>query len=208
MKSILAVLALMVAYGVVPVSAGPATATAPAKLWVEDLAEFLNQHPGHWIVGHSNQPALSAAEAESLARRDAAEELIDTLQPRLSRPSDRRVLRDQIDHAMQHDGWIADRQVESRERPYATIWSAQVLVDASPAKVDPLVRQIERGMQRRHVRSVAGMFGGFILIAIVACIYQLLNWLTRGYFRARLALASLLLVSAGIFGIFGIVHLL
>jgi hypothetical protein len=203
MKRILTVLALVLAYGAVPVSAGPAT--TPAKLWAADLAEFLNQHPGHWIVGRSNQPELSAEEAESMARRDAAEALIDTLQPRLSRPSDRRVLLDQIDHAMQHDGWIADRQVDSRERPYATIWSAQVLVDASPAKLDPLVRQIERGMQRRHARTVAGMFGGFILVAIVGCVYQLLNWLTRGYFRARLVVGSLLLVSAGIFGI---VHLL
>ena len=187
------------------VAASAEPPTAPAKPWVTDFRQYLNDHPGHWIVGHSTEPALSSTEAETLARRDAAQTLVDTFASRAPRSTDRRWLEDQIELAIQRDGWITDRYIESKVRPYATIWSASVLINASPARVDALARVIDRGVQQHRARNVAGILGASILVAGVGLAYFLLNWLTRGFFRARLALASLLIVSAGIFGI---VHLI
>ncbi len=203
MKTIVPIMVLALASCAVVASAQPAT--TPANPWVTDLPQYLNDHPGHWIVGHSTEPALSSAEAETLARRDAAQSLVDTLASRVSRSTNRRWLEDQIDLAMQRDGWITDRYIESKARPYATIWSASVLIDASPARVDALARLIDRGVQQHRARNIAGILGASILVVGVGLVYLLLNWLTRGFLRTRLALASLLIVSAGIFGI---VHLI
>jgi hypothetical protein len=178
---------------------------AAAKVWATDLPQFLNDHPGQWVVGRSNQPALSLAEAEAMARHDAAEALVDTFQSRLSRSVDRRWLAERIEAALQQDGWIADRQVESNARPYATIWSAAILVEASPTKIDGLASQIERTLSQHRARTIAGILGGAALCTVAGAGYSLLNWLTRGFFRVRLALASFLIAAAGVFGI---IHLI
>src|SRR5687768_8972248 len=68
-------------------AAAAAPSSTPAKLWATDLPAFLNDRPGAWIVGHSSDPALSAAEAESSARRDAVGPLFEKLRSRLPRAS-------------------------------------------------------------------------------------------------------------------------
>ena len=172
-----------------------------SKLWASDLPAFLNDRPGNWIVARSEKPALSAQEAESLARRDAAHAIAPLLRAQTTGPIDET----RIEAALQRDHWIADRLIEKSARPYGTIWSAAILVDASPAKIDSLVHQLEAQARRQHARQVAGAFAIMIITALVGSVYCLTNWLTRGFFRGRLAIVSFLIIASATAGV---VHLL
>jgi hypothetical protein len=199
-----ALLMLVVSTSALHAAAASATSPSPEKQWAADLPAFLNERPGNWIVGHSREPALSAAEAESFACRDAAASLFDKLRPRVPRSS-WPVLRKRIDAVLAGGDWVVDRQIKSDARPYATIWSGAVLIDASAERRDRLVRDVEREARQQRERTVAGTAGATMIAVVVGSIYLLLNWLTRGFFRARLLTASLLVVAGGICGI---VHLI
>ena len=196
MRIILAVIAVML----LPAAAAPAASTAPAKTWATDLPAFLNERPGEWIVGHSIDPALSAAEAESFARRDAAGPLFDKLKSRQPRSNWSALLK-RVEATMAAGDGVVDRQIVSNVRPYGTIWSAAVLVDASPQRHERLVREVERESRKRHERAAAGMAGATVIVVVVAAFYLGLNWLTRGFFRGRLLMISALVVTTGICGI-------
>jgi hypothetical protein len=197
MKTIFVSLAVMLLAAVV---APAAPTTSPAKLWVTDLAAFLNERPGEWIVGTSTDPALSAAEAESFARRDAVGPLFNKLRLRLPRSS-WSVLLKRVEASLAAGDGVVDRQVTSAVRPYGTIWSGAVLVDASPARQDRLVREVERETRQQRERTAAGMAGATMIVIVVGAFYLGLNWLTRGFFRGRLLMASALIVTSGICGI-------
>ena len=100
--------------------ASETTTSSATKLWTTDLPAFLSERPGNWVVGHSIDPALSAIEAESLARRDAAGPLFDKLRLRLPRSSWPALLK-RIDATLAAGDWVVDRQIESDVRPYGTI---------------------------------------------------------------------------------------
>jgi hypothetical protein len=176
------------------------TSPWPDKLWATDLPTFLNDRPGDWIVGHSTDPALSAAEAESFACRDAATPLFDKLRSRLPRQSGSLLLK-RIEATLASGDWVVDRQILAEERPYGTIWSAAVLIDASQQRRDRLVREVERETRQQRERAVAGTAGASVIAAVVGSVYLFLNWLTRGFFRGRLLTVSALLITTGIFGI-------
>jgi hypothetical protein len=179
----------------------PATASSsPPKLWATDLPAFLNDRPGDWIVGHSTDPALSAAEAESFARRDAAGPLFEKLRARLSRENGSALLK-RIEAALAAGDWVADRQIVAEVRPYGTIWSAAVLIDASPQRRDRIIRDVERETRQQRERAFAGTAGITTIAVVVGSCYVFLNWLTRGFFRGRLLTISALLITTGIFGI-------
>jgi len=185
--------------------AAPAT-TQSSKLWVTDLPAFMNEQPaGHWIVAHNEKPALSASEAEQFARRDAARAILPIVREKLAGPIDTEKLTRVIEATIDQDKWIVDRQIDRNDRPYGTIWNAALLVDAAPRNVDELARRLNHVIQIKRTRLVACVFAFMILCAIVGCVYMFLNWLTRGFFRARLALASILIVALGVAGM---VHLL
>ena len=138
-----------------------------------------------------------------MARDDAASALVARLRPQLDRRVDDRALARQVQAALAGGDLIVDRQVIATERPYGTIWSAAVLVDASAARVEPLLREVQRSAMRERFNVVAGMTGAAVLAAVVGFFYLVVNWLTRGFFRGRLALASALIVAIGIIGIAG-----
>jgi hypothetical protein len=173
--------------------------TAPTKLWADDLPSFLNQNSrGRWIVGTSQQPALSAEEAETFALRDAAESLAPVIQIRLTRRMNDSALRQQIQSSLRQSGWIKDRSVTQTQRPYATIWSEKVLVDASEPKLQALTSQLDQSIRRERGRRNLGVVSGTLLFVIVALGYASMNWFTRGYFRGRLVMLSALALAAGL----------
>ena len=178
--------------------AAPATQENSQKRWVSDLPGFINENPSRqWVVGQSTQPALSATEAETLARRDAAAALVPLLQPRVRGVSEID-LRRQIEASLAREQMIVDRQVESVERPYGTIWRESILIDASPKKLDELARRMQSVVRSGERRRAAAIGGGTFLSLIVGVVYLFLNWITRGYFRARLAMASMTAIALGI----------
>jgi hypothetical protein len=168
-----------------------------AKLWMMDFPAFVNDHPGgRWIVGQSTEPALSAEEAESTAETDAAGKIADIL----SSDSESRAT---IVASLRN--WITDRQVDSTEHPYGTIWHAAILIDANGGKLDDLSKQIQFAQRRQHLHTALTAAVSAAWLTAVGLCYLLINWMTRGYFRARLVMASLILI---LVGIFGAVHLL
>ncbi len=167
-------------------------------MWASDLPAFVNQHPSeHWIVGTSQEPALSAEEAQTMAENDAAGQIAALVRP----GTDGSQLVQWIDQ----NGWIADRDVSAKERPYGTIWKASVLIDASPEKLAELGHRLQISQVRQHIRTAAVAIGSMVWFSVIGCFYLMSNWITRGYFRGRLALISMLLVGAGIAGM---MHLL
>jgi hypothetical protein len=168
-----------------------------AKLWMTDFPAFVNDHStGHWIVGQSTEPALSAEEAESTAEADAAGKIADIL----NCDSESRAT-----IAASLGDWIVDRQIDSTDHPYGTIWHAAILINATSGKLDDLSKQIQLAQRRRHLHTALTAAVSAVWLAAVGLCYLLINWMTRGYFRARLVMASLILI---LVGIFGAVHLL
>ena len=168
-----------------------------AKLWTTDFPAFVNDHPsGHWIVGQSTEPALSAEEAESTAEADAAGKIADILN--CDNESQAMIVASLGD-------WIVDRQIDSTQHPYGTIWHTAILIDAKGGKLDGLSKQIQFAQHRQHLHTAfLGAVSAAWLTAVGLC-YLLINWMTRGYFRGRLVMSSLILI---LVGIFGAVHLL
>ena len=179
-------------------------ATAPAKLWATDLPAFLNERPGEWVVGHSLDPALSAAEAESFARADAAGPVFQKLCHRLPQSSWPMLLQ-QIQDTLSTANWVVDRQVEAQDRPYGTIWRASVLVDASPQRLERLLGEVERDLRRQRDRLAVAVASAVVAGVFVFIFYFALNWLTRGFFRGRLMTASAMILAGWIFAV---VHLI
>jgi hypothetical protein len=170
-----------------------------AKLWMTDFPTYVNDHPtGHWIVGQTTEPALSAEEAESMAQADAAEKIAGLLNCGGENKG-------MIVASLEQNDWIVDQQIDSTQRPYATIWRAAILIDATPQKLDDLSRQIQSVSRRQHLRAAFVIAASSAWLTVVGLCYLLINWLTRGYFRFRLVLTSVILI---VVGIFGAVHLL
>jgi len=169
------------------------------KLWVSDFAAYINQNPQtSCIVGRSQQPALTSDEAERFARRDAAEQLIPMLQARLNSPVDPARIRAMLESSLAQPGWIFDRFVETKERTYGTIWSEAILVDSSPKRLDDLARRLQAATRNQEERNAAVFAGSAVLLVLMSFVYLALNWFTRGYFRARLAVFAILIIVGGI----------
>jgi hypothetical protein len=189
--------------------AGPTTApgltapTASPQSWADDFPAFTTAHGDHhWIVGRSAKPCLSEAEALDQARQAAASQLRKLLRSTLPiagplRGESETWIRTRVDRELSFNNWIVDRSVSKTHRPYADIWSAAVLVDASPDRLSPVRRDYSDWRQARSatVRHTAGSLVGLCL-AILA-IYFVVNAATKGYFRTRLRCAAALTLILG-----------
>jgi hypothetical protein len=160
----------------------------PTKPWIDDFAGFSAGHPGQWIVGRCARPCLSPAEAEQSARTDAARAVYAIAADRIGsreRWLARRVLSD-----VQAGELAADDLVERFDRPYGTVWTDTVLLDASPARLDTLVDRY-RGTLRVRRAALAALRLGAVALTLGAWLaYLVLNLLTRGYFTLRLRVAA------------------
>jgi hypothetical protein len=168
------------------------------KGWATRFVDFVNDHPGgEWIVGKCDRPCLSEAEAANSARTDAARRLYPLMVRRLGPTrSETALLRKLVWNDIQNARLESDRFAEQFSRPYGKVWTESVLLDVSPARIDPLVEQYRHQIDARHLqlRRHAGI-GGFV-IAATAMLYLLLNSVTKGYFTFRLRLAAMFIVAA------------
>jgi len=165
---------------------------APGKPWVTQFAGFVNGHAGRqWVVGRSQHPCLSESEAARQARANAAEKVFPILVQRLGAG--------RMDSAWLHqrvveevcDGRLdADRCAEQFSRPYGQVWTESVLLDVSPDRLEPLVRQYSTERQVRHDRQLGRAVAAVAITTVLWLGYLLLNSITRGYFSTRLRLAA------------------
>ena len=74
-------------------------------------------------------------------------------------------------------------------------------------KLDELSRRIQLLARREQGRRAAMLGGGSVLFILVFVTYLLLNWLTRGYLRLRLAMILIAIMAIGMALIAGLTHL-
>jgi len=163
----------------------------PIKPWIDNFAGFTASHPGQWIVGRCARPCLSQEEAEQSARSDAARAVFAVALKRLGPSHDDEQWLAQRVLADVRAGELADDDLAERfDRPYGTIWTETVLLDASPAKVDALVDRYRGELRERDARMAAVQFAAAALAISAWIAYFLINVITKGYFTLRLQLIA------------------
>jgi hypothetical protein len=180
---------------------------APArfdKQWAADPSEFLSSAGDRqWVIGRSTTPSLSGAEATQRACRDAARQMASLIYP-VSRGGEREWASEQLYADLTRGDMVRDRSVTRIQKPYGELWSAMVLVDASPARMRAVaagygqLHDARRRTTARQWMSFAGLFASILVV------YAVLNALTKGYFRGRLramAVLSLIGLTCGMIGL-------
>ena len=164
--------------------------------WADDLAGYINDHPGHtWIVARSNAPCLSTTDAEQAAELEAARALASIIRrqiPASAAPlgldDPNAVLLSDIRRSLP----VKERFVQRFPRPYGNVWSASILLDVSPQWVDEVQRRHVYSLQarQRHIGITAGSAG--VVLAAILLAYLFVNAVTQNYFTARLRFAAIL----------------
>jgi hypothetical protein len=165
--------------------------TRPSKPWVVDFASYTAEHPGQWIVGRCAGPCLSQAEAQLLARTDAARSICNlALIRRGFTRDDQHWIVQRLDEDLQAGEFVSDDLPEHFTRPYGTIWTDSVLLNVSPEKLDRVLNQYRGELQARSIRSkrIEVIAGGVAVTTWLA--YLLCNAITRGYFSLRLQMIA------------------
>lgn len=178
-----------------------APSTTPSKAWVDDFAAFASAARGkQWIVGRSTSPCLSEGEAFDAASRDARDQLLLRVRPRLSSPRDPDTdawLRRRLTQELAAGNLVSDRQVGRVRRSYGDLWSEAILIDASDRRLNGLVREHELWLRSRHDtrRGAAASIVGLSLAILL--VYAAVNAVTKGYFRGRLRAGAVLSFALG-----------
>jgi hypothetical protein len=176
----------------------PGTAAQSGKPWFDDFGSFVADHPGSWVVGRSHQACLSEAEASAAARADAAGAVLAVAAARLHESPDENWLRRQLSADIARGTLQADALVEHFDRPYGTIWAESVLLDASPARLTPLLEGYVRVWRDQHRKVFVLRAAAAGLAAAAWLMYLFLNAVTRGYFSTRLRLGAAAVTVAAI----------
>ena len=166
------------------------------KPWLSDFAGFVARNPdGRWIVGrtHTLRPAASAADAARDARASAAEEVMRLVRarvhPDVSRENGR--LRAAVEKALVGgDRLVVDRFPQAYERPYGNLYREAVLVDASDAKLAPLVAQLEWSVREHRDSRFKMVLSAAGVLLVTYALYRFANAFTRGYFTWSLRTAA------------------
>ena len=160
--------------------------------WAADLASFLGDHAGQtWIIGHSNKAALNQAEAERMARQDAARQVEQFVRQQLEASSSRLGIPVAMGKSLNLP--ISDRFVQRFHRPYGDFWSEAVLVEIPHDYAQSIHHQQIAAIQRHvnHARHALPPLAIALLTILVG--YAVLNGLTQSYFTGRLRALAVLL---------------
>lgn len=177
------------------------TGTDPAgvKPWVIDAIAYRNGHADRqWIVGRSDRPATSEAEAMESAHADAVRQLYPIIRSRLNGwRIDQRWVQSCVDAEVGDGQLDSDTFVEEFDRPYGKVYAGAVLVDASADRIEPVIRAARHELAARHRRAGIHMAIAGVLLIVTWLAYALLNSLTRGYATTRLRVVALI-ITAGV----------
>lgn len=159
-----------------------------AKPWTLDEIAFRNVHGDRsWIIGRSDGPAMSEAEAIQLAHADAARQLLPIVISRANAwPGDRRLLESRIDSEVDAGKLDADTCIERFDRPYGSVYAGSVLLDISADRMEPVIRDARFELTARHRKAGLRVAIAGALLTFTWLSYALLNSITRGYVTARL----------------------
>ena len=175
------------------------------KPWVDDPQGFaLAQNGQRWIIGASPDVVAASADATRAATRNAAAALLPLLKAHIARshvkitpPPEFSI--DNVATQLTDRRMVSDQFLQRFQRPYGSVWQGAVLVNASDANVESIVRSITATSTARLVMKATG-FGSFIAFScVLVLLYAFLNSATKGYFAGRLKAAMILLMIVGIF---------
>lgn len=153
------------------------------KPWVESLARFSNQRPNEeFVVGVS--PSLCESP------RSAKQSAFDNIKHiQLRTVFDGREVQVPIDESV-----IVDRFLQELQRPYGKVWREAVLVDLRGRRAETLkanaVAQISSLNHRQRSQASENWLNLLILIGVfaaVAVVGFILNLVTEGYLRGKIA---------------------
>jgi hypothetical protein len=178
--------------------AGQSPATRPSKAWLTDFAAFTSAHPGVWIVGRSQEPCLSEQEAQQAARADAAQAVYALLPQRLRDADDTDALKRSVLSAIAAGGLVTDAFPERFDRPYGTVWTESVLLDASPQKLDSFLAGYDSAWRDRQRRLSIMRASAAGLVTAAWLMYIFLNAVTKGYFTTHLRLGAAAVTAAAL----------
>lgn len=160
--------------------------------WAADLASFLSSHAGQtWIIGRSGKAALNPAEAEHLARQDAARQVEQFVRQQLEATHSHFGVPESITKSLNLP--IADRFVQRFHRPYGDFWSEAVLVEVPHDYAESIHRQQIAAIQMHVNRARRTMPPLTISLLTILVGYAVLNGLTQSYFTGRLRALAVLL---------------
>lgn len=158
------------------------------QTWVVDEAAYRLACPNEsWIIGRSDRPAVSEAEAMDAAHADLARKLFPFVRSKtMAWPGDSQWLQSQLEAQAGAGRLDSETCVECFERPYGRIYAASILADASMDRIWPIVDQVRIGLAARHRRvAIHLIIAGILLLATWAG-YAVWNSATRGYATTRL----------------------
>jgi len=170
-----------------------------SKPWVADFAQFVSDHPNQqWVVGRSTSPCLTEAEAAASAHEDGARKIVPRVLRQVADSSrDVAWLREVVTRDVRSGQFDADRVASHFGRPYGEIWAESILLDVSPQKLDPIVRQYkihlnedQAQLNARQLRLQKRLGIAGIVVFMSCLLYVLLNAATKGYFTVRLRVAA------------------
>ncbi|HTL29539.1 MAG TPA: hypothetical protein VL282_09960 [Tepidisphaeraceae bacterium] len=174
------------------------------KPWAADSAAFMNSTRDAVLVGRSTSPCTSMSEAEASAYRAVTSSLLPLVRQQIIQQyagkqfiSDKD-LADVIDSHVRAGRLTRDRFVQRFSRPYGDVWYQAVLVDISDARIQPIVHSAVQFTERRIQRIVGLIAAYLLLLVLVAGVYALLNWLTKGYFVWRLRFVAMTVIVMGL----------
>jgi hypothetical protein len=179
-------------------SATPATAPAD-KLWLVDLSNFASNHPGQWIIGRSGKPCLSQAEALQSARADAGNSIDGLLRQQLAKyHGDSAWIGSRIRADIQAGQLQMDCLIEQFTRPYGTIWTGSVLIDAPAEKLSSLITRHADELRAQRARTARMRAAAVLIIAIAWLLYLPLDAITKGYFTTPLRFSAMIVTIAAV----------
>jgi hypothetical protein len=180
---------------------------APArsdKRWAQEPAEFLSEaREKQWVIGRSTTPCLSSGEATQQACRDGARQVAMLLYP-VTHSGERQWASEQLYAELTRGEMVRDRSVTRVVKPYGELWSAMILVDASPGRLRAIAAEHVRAQEMRQRTSARQWMAFAGLFASILAIYAVLNALTKGYFRGRLRAITVVSLAALACGMIGL----
>jgi len=180
-------------------SAGTTRPAPTSKPWIDDFAGFVSSHPGRWIVGRSAVPCLSEPEAARAAQADAARQITPLIVSGLPvHASDAATIEVRMESDLQSAGSQTDRLAEQFTRPYGTVWTESVLIDASQQRLDELSGRYATELAAKDARMSNWRLTAAVVVGAAWLFYFLLNAVTKGYFTVRLGAVAATITAAAI----------
>lgn len=174
------------------------------KPWVESASEFISARPQmKWVAGYSSQNATDRAAARSEALQSAAIQIMPEVRTRLQgRVSfDEIWLLGAIERELSGAAEVRDRFVQTM----IVNSGGQIVREAVLVQSGGVVSRVEAAALRHRQQQLLGMAaareswlatvaaaGG--MVVLVCVVGMLLNTITRGYYRGRLAVVCALVV--------------